>query len=215
MIRGLIFDLDGVIVNTERNHFLAWKKIADDLGVNFSEKENEFLKGISRRDSLNEILKLGNISLNDTKINDLLNQKNELYKSSINNLNKSDILDGVEDLLEEAKNKNISLAIGSSSKNATLILDKLRLTNYFNIIVDGSMVVKLKPSPQVFEKAASFMNLNPQECIVFEDSASGVQAAKDGGFKVIGVGNKNIRVMSDKYLNSMKEFNLAEYACII
>ena len=140
MIKGLIFDLDGVIVNTEKNHFLAWKQIASELGVFFSEKENELLKGISRRDSLSVILELGKISLNEVKINNLLNKKNELYRSSVSNLNKSDILDGIEDLLEESKNQNISLAIGSSSKNALFILDKLRLTNYFNVIVDGNMV---------------------------------------------------------------------------
>ena len=201
MIKGLIFDLDGVIVNTEKNHFLAWKQIASELDVFFSEKENELLKGISRRDSLNVILKLAKISLSETKINSLLN--------------KSDILDGVEDLLVKSKNQNISLAIGSSSKNALFILDKLRLTNYFNVIVDGNMVTKQKPSPEVFEKASNYMNLSPEECIVFEDSASGVKAAKEGGFKVVGVGNENIRFLADDYLSSMKEFNLSEYESAI
>ena len=215
MIKGLIFDLDGVIVNTERNHFLAWKRIADDLGITFTEKENESLKGISRRDSLLSILQLGNISLKEDKIDELLNQKNEWYKSSISHLNKLDILEGVEELLEEAKNKDISLAIGSSSKNASFILDKLELTHYFNIIVDGSMVTKLKPNPEVFKKGADYMNLSPSECIVFEDAASGVQAAKDGGFRVVAVGNKNIRFMANEYLNSMKEFNLSEYESIV
>jgi len=215
MIKGLIFDLDGVIVNTEKNHFSAWKQIASELGVFFSEKENELLKGISRRDSLSVILELGKISLNEVKINNLLNKKNELYRASVSNLNKSDILDGIEDLLEESKNQNISLAIGSSSKNASFILDKLKLTDYFNVIVDGNMVAKQKPSPEVFEKAASFMNLNPKECIVFEDSASGVSAAKGGGFRVVGVGNENIRSLADDYLNSIKEFNLSEYESAI
>ena len=215
MIKGLIFDLDGVIVNTERNHFLAWKRIANDLGVNFTEKENESLKGVSRRDSLLSILELGHISLQEEKIDELLNQKNELYKSSIGHLNKLDILQGVEELLEEAKNKNISLAIGSSSKNASFILDKLELTHYFKIIVDGCMVTKPKPNPEVFNKAVDFMNLSPVECIVFEDAASGVQAAKDGGFRVVAVGNENIKYMADDYLKSMKEFNLSEYESII
>tara|TARA_B110000438_G_C15494985_1_gene513109 strand:+ start:1 stop:648 length:648 start_codon:yes stop_codon:yes gene_type:complete len=215
MIKGLIFDLDGVIVNTERNHFLAWKRIADDLGITFTEKENESLKGISRRDSLLSILELGNISLREDKIDELLNQKNEWYKSSISHLNKLDILDGVEELLEEAKNKDISLAIGSSSKNASFILDKLEITSYFNIIVDGSMVTKPKPNPEVFKKGADSMNLSPSECIVFEDAASGVKAAKDGGFRVIAVGNENIRFMANEYLNSMKEFNLSEYESIV
>ena len=215
MIKGLIFDLDGVIVNTERNHFLAWKRIADDLGITFTEKENESLKGISRRDSLLSILQLGNISLKEDKIDELLNQKNEWYKSSISHLNKLDILDGVEELLEEAKNKDISLAIGSSSKNASFILDKLEITSYFNIIVDGSMVTKPKPNPEVFKKGADSMNLSPSECIVFEDAASGVKAAKDGGFRVIAVGNENIRFMANEYLNSMKEFNLSEYESIV
>lgn len=215
MIKGLIFDLDGVIVSTEKNHFLAWKRIADELGITFTEKENESLKGISRRDSLFSILKLGNISLQKKKIDQLLNQKNEWYKSSIRQLNKLDILEGVEELLEEAKNKNISLAIGSSSKNASLILDKLELTNYFNIVVDGSMVTKPKPSPEVFNKAADFMNLSPKHCIVFEDAASGVEAAKVGGFRVVGVRNENIRDIADHYINSMKDFNMSEYESIV
>ena len=124
-------------------------------------------------------------------------------------------MDGVEELLEEAKNKDISLAIGSSSKNASFILDKLEITSYFNIIVDGSMVTKPKPNPEVFKKGADSMNLSPSECIVFEDAASGVKAAKDGGFRVIAVGNKNIRFMANEYLNSMKEFNLSEYESIV
>ncbi len=215
MIRGLIFDLDGVIVNTQRNHYMAWKQIADDLGISFTEKENESLKGLSRKDSLFSILALGKVSLKQKKIDELLSQKNELYKYSIRNLNKLDILYGVEELLKEAKNKNISLAIGSSSKNASFILDKLELTHYFKIIVDGCMVNKPKPNPEVFNKALDFMNLSARECIVFEDAASGVQAAKDGGFRVVAVGNENIKYMADEYLNNMKEFNLSDYERII
>lgn len=212
MIKGLIFDLDGVIVNTENNHFIAWKEIADSLGVDFTKKHNELLKGISRRDSLLAILELGNIHLSDSQIEHLLFQKNEKYKLSISNINKKNILVGVEELLEDARRRNISLAIGSSSKNASFILEKLELKPFFNAIIDGSMVSKAKPDPEVFLKAAETINLLPSECIVFEDSARGVEAAHAGGFKVFVVGNKRVQYSGDKYINNMKEFNLTAYA---
>ena len=215
MIKGLIFDLDGVIVNTETNHFIAWKEIANSLGVNFTKKENELLKGISRRDSLLKILEIGNIHLNELQIEHLLFEKNEKYKFSISNISKRNILSGVEELLKYARKSNISLAVGSSSKNAFFILDKLELTSFFHAIIDGSMVSKTKPDPEVFLKAAELINLKPSECIVFEDAATGVDAARAGGFKVIVVGNKSIQYRGDKYINSMKEFNLKEYADIV
>ena len=212
MIKGLIFDLDGVIVNTENNHFIAWKEIAHSLGINFTKKDNELLKGISRRDSLLAILELGNIHLSELQIEHLLLEKNEKYKLSISNINKKNILVGVEELLEDARRRNISLAIGSSSKNASFILEKLELKPFFNAIIDGSMVSKAKPDPEVFLKAAETINLQPSECIVFEDSARGVEAARAGGFKVFVVGNKSVQYSGDKYINNMKEFNLTAYA---
>ncbi len=207
--KGLIFDLDGVIVTTEHNHYVAWKRTADQLGVPFSEKENEQLKGLSRIDSLKKILELGNLpEMDETTFNKLLTEKNNFYKDSIQNLSRKDCLPGVIELLDSAKEKNIPMAIGSSSKNAPFIIDKLELKHFFEIIVDGTMVEQPKPHPEVFLNAAKFMNLKPEDCIVFEDAESGVKAAKSGGFLAIAVGNENIASLADKYISSLTEFNL-------
>lgn len=207
--KGLIFDLDGVIVTTEHNHYVAWKRTADQLGVPFSEKENELLKGLSRIDSLKKILELGNLpEMDEATFNKLLTEKNNFYKDSIQNLSRKDCLPGVIELLDSAKEKNIPMAIGSSSKNAPFIIDKLELKHYFEIIVDGTMVEQPKPHPEVFLNAAKFMNLKPEDCIVFEDAESGVKAAKSGGFLAIAVGNENIASLADKYISSLTEFNL-------
>ena len=208
MIKGLIFDLDGVIVSTEHHHYLAWKAIANKLGVFFTSKENELLKGISRRESLLKILELGNLALDEDKISNLLLEKNEIYLNSISSLDNNSILLGVENLLQTAKEKKILLAIGSSSKNAKFILDKLKLSNYFDAIVDGSMVRKLKPDPQVFLMAAKMMQLSPKECVVFEDALSGVEAAKKGGFIVYGVGNSNLSFYVDNYIENLNNFDI-------
>ena len=208
MIKGLIFDLDGVIVSTEQHHYLAWKVIADKLGVVFTSKENELLKGINRRDSLLKILELGNLTLDEDKISDLLLEKNKIYLNSIAFLDKGSILLGVENLLQTAKENNFLLAIGSSSRNAKFILDKLELSSYFDAIVDGSMVKKLKPDPQVFLMAAKMIYLSPNQCIVFEDAISGVKAAQRGGFRVYGVGNPNLNSYVDDYIENLDEFDL-------
>ncbi len=208
MIKGLIFDLDGVIVSTEQHHYLAWKVIADKLGVVFTSKENELLKGINRRDSLLKILELGNLTLDEDKISDLLLEKNKIYLNSIAFLDKGSILLGVENLLQTAKENNFLLAIGSSSRNAKFILDKLELSSYFDAIVDGSMVKKLKPDPQVFLMAAKMIHLSPNQCIVFEDAISGVKAAQRGGFRVYGVGNPNLNSYVDDYIEKLDEFDI-------
>jgi beta-phosphoglucomutase len=209
---GLIFDLDGVIVNTEHNHYLAWKKTAEILGVSFSEKENEKLKGLSRADSLKAILNLENVTISHEEFETLMLDKNEFYLDSIQRLEENDILPGVKYLLQNAKDKGVKMAVGSSSKNAPFIIDRLGLTDYFEIIVDGSMVSIPKPNPEVFLNGAKAMGLKPQNCIVFEDAESGVKAGLDGGFYTIGVGNENIKNLANEYKNDLTEFNLDLYA---
>ena len=195
-IKGLIFDLDGVLVTTEHNHFIAWKNTAEILGIPFNEEDNEQLKGISRVDSLKKILELGNKSISDETFNELLTKKNEYYLNSIADINQSNLLPGV----------------GSSSKNARFILSKLQIDSYFSVIVDGNDVSFPKPHPEVFLKGAQQMGLEPFECIVFEDAKSGVQAAKEGGFTAIGVGNPTLIDFVDSYLLNLNEFSLEEYA---
>jgi beta-phosphoglucomutase len=210
--KGLIFDLDGVIVTTEHNHFVAWKRTADELGIPFSEKENELLKGMSRIDSLRIILELGHKSISQEQMDDLLLEKNKFYRDSIAELSRKDLLPGVLDLLNHAKEQNIPMAIGSSSKNAPFIVSLLELDAYFVTIIDGNKVSDPKPHPEVFLNAAKELGLHPSECIVFEDAESGIQAAKAGGFFAIGVGNPNIAELADLYLNNLTEFKLNAHA---
>lgn len=188
VIRACIFDLDGVIVNTAAHHFQAWKLLAEELGVAFDETDNEKLKGVSRVDSLEYILDKGQLILDSaTKIR-LMDQKNAHYLSLAETTSPSDVLPGVVRLMNELRSQGIQIALGSSSKNAQMILSKLGLLRQFDVIVDGNHLTLSKPDPQVFEKGASQMQLKPQECLVFEDASAGIEAALSGGFPVVGVG---------------------------
>jgi beta-phosphoglucomutase len=211
-IKGLLFDLDGVLVTTEHNHFVAWKRTADELGVPFTEKENERLKGISRIDSLKLIMEMGNVFVSENEFEALLTSKNEFYLESIQQLNQSDLLPGVLDLLEKAKGMGVKLGVGSSSKNANFILNLLGISSYFDVVIDGNGVEFPKPHPEVFLNGAKALGLEPSECLVFEDAASGIKAAKDGGFIAIGVGNAEIATDADVYFNDLTEFRIEDYA---
>lgn len=211
-VKGLLFDLDGVLVTTEHNHYVAWKRTADALGVPFTEKENELLKGISRVDSLRKILELGNVLISESEFETLLQSKNEFYLDSIQSLNQNDLLPGVLNLLQSAKEKGIKLGVGSSSKNAPMILKLLAIDHLFDVVVDGNGVTDPKPHPEVFLNGAKALNLDPSEVFVFEDAASGIQAAKAGGFFAVGVGNPSISELADLYLDDLTAFNLEKYA---
>jgi len=212
MIKALIFDLDGVIVTTEHNHFIAWKRTANSLGIDFEEEHNELLKGVSRVDSLKKILELGAKTISTEEFNELLISKNDFYVDSIQDLNQTDLLPGVLSLLQEAKSKGLKLAIGSSSKNANFILKLLKIDHFFDVVIDGNGVEHPKPHPEVFLNGSKALSLAPAECIVFEDAASGITAAKAGGFIAIAVGNPNIAEMADTYFNDLTEFSLEAYA---
>jgi beta-phosphoglucomutase len=212
MVKALIFDLDGVIVTTEHNHFIAWKRTAESLGIPFEEEHNELLKGVSRVDSLKKILELGAKTISTEEFDALLISKNEFYVDSIQDLNQTDLLPGVLSLLQEATSKGIKLGIGSSSKNANFILKLLKIDHFFDVVIDGNGVDHPKPHPEVFLNGAKALGLAPAECIVFEDAASGITAAKAGGFIAIAVGNPNIAEMADTYFNDLTEFSLEAYA---
>lgn len=211
-IKAFLFDLDGVLVSTEHNHFIAWQRCAHSLGIAFTEKENELLKGVSRIDSLRKILALGSKEIDQETFESLLASKNEFYLESIQNLNQSNLLPGVLDLLKEAKRSGILLGVGSSSKNALFILEKLQILDFFNVVIDGNGVRDPKPHPEVFLNGAKALDVNPKECFVFEDAASGIAAAKAGGFIAVGVGNPNISSAADIYFNDLTEFRLDIYA---
>lgn len=214
-IKGLLFDLDGVIVSTEKNHFEAWRETALSLGIDFTESHNELLKGISRVDSLKKILELGCKSVSAEKFQELLKSKNDLYLQSIQNLSQDDLLPGVLNLLQHAKEFGILLGVGSSSKNAIPILDKLGIHRFFQVVIDGNGVTNPKPNPEVFLKGSDSLRLSPDQCMVFEDAVSGIEAAKSGGFVAVGVGNPNIKKLSDLYFESLKEFNLNDYVELV
>ncbi|WP_455168561.1 beta-phosphoglucomutase, partial [Aegicerativicinus sediminis] len=175
--KGFIFDLDGVIVDTAKYHFLAWKKLANSIGIDFSEEQNEQLKGVSRKASLEKILAWGNVTLTEEEFAELMSKKNEDYLGYINEMNEEEILPDVPKILNFILGKNQGVALGSASKNAKSILEKVNLLNKFEAIVDGNEVSKAKPDPEVFEIAAREIGMEPHNCIVFEDSLAGIQAA--------------------------------------
>ncbi|HEY5822818.1 MAG TPA: beta-phosphoglucomutase [Cyclobacteriaceae bacterium] len=191
MIKACIFDLDGVIVDTAHYHFLAWKRLADELGVAFSEIENERLKGVSRMDSLEIILELGKIKL-DAKTKDALaDKKNVWFVDYINTMKADEIFPGVKDLLKKIRSKGVKVGLASSSKNAGRVIELLKIEKEFDTIVDGTMIVNSKPDPEIFLLAASKLKIAPKECLVFEDAEAGVEAAVIAGMKCIGIGSKD------------------------
>lgn len=186
--KAFIFDLDGVIVDTAKYHFLAWKKIANQLGIEFTHEHNELLKGVSRIRSLDIILELGNVEVSQEDKDKWLIQKNEDYLSYLVDMDESEILPGVMPVLKYLKEQNQLIALGSASKNARPILEKTGTLDYFDAIVDGNDVSNAKPDPEVFLIAAKLLGKNPEDSIVFEDSVAGIQAANIGGMISIGIG---------------------------
>jgi beta-phosphoglucomutase len=187
--KAFIFDLDGVIVDTAKFHYLAWKKLANGLGFDFSEKQNEMLKGVSRSKSLDILLDIGNISLAQEQKDELMHEKNQRYLSSVESLGTSEILPGIKDLILYLKSKNILVALGSASKNAIPLLKSLELFEYFDAIVDGNDVTHAKPDPEVFLLAAEKLHVSPDNCVVVEDSLAGIQAANVAGMTSVGIGS--------------------------
>ena len=210
-IKGLLFDLDGVLVTTEHNHFLAWQRCAHSLDIPFTENENELLKGVSRVDSLKKILELGNKTISSVEFEALLTSKNDFYLESIQALSSKDLLPGVAALLQEAKNHGILLGVGSSSKNAKFILRKLNLYSYFDAIVDGNSVKASKPDPEGFILASKLTKSNPEDCVVFEDSEAGIIAGNKINMTTIGIGVSNKLEIADKVYKRFEEIKLKEF----
>lgn len=190
--KGFIFDLDGVIVDTAKYHFLAWKRLAKSLDIDFTEEENEQLKGVSRVKSLEKILSWGNKTISEEKFRELMSKKNEEYLSYIAEMGSDEILPDVPRILSTLIEKEQPISLGSASKNARTILDRVDLRKHFNAIVDGNDVSKAKPDPEVFLIAAKLLNIKPEDCIVFEDSVAGVEAANAANMISIGIGSKDV-----------------------
>jgi beta-phosphoglucomutase len=190
--KAFIFDLDGVIVDTAKYHFLAWQKIASQLGIEFTPEHNEELKGVSRIRSLDIILALGKIQATQEEKDQWLTQKNNDYLSYIENMDESEILPGVLNVLEYIKNKQQVIALGSASKNARPILEKVKILHLFDAIVDGNDVTNAKPDPEVFLRAAQLVGASNENAIVFEDSVAGIQAANIANMTSVGIGDPTI-----------------------
>jgi beta-phosphoglucomutase len=213
-IRACIFDLDGVIVDTAKYHFLAWKRLADQLGINFTEKDNERLKGVSRMESLEIILGLGNKIIDQDKKNELARLKNLWYNDYIRKMTPEEILPGSLDFVKELKKADIRVAVGSASKNTPVILDRVGISKLFDAVADGNNVEKAKPDPEVFLKASEMLGIEPEECIVFEDALAGVQAALNAGMICIGIGSPTVLKKAHFVVKGLYEMSLEKLIMI-
>ena len=187
-IAGFIFDLDGVITDTAEYHYRGWKRLADEEGLPFTREENEHLRGISRRESLMLILK--DRTFPEEKLQEMMARKNGYYLQFIKEISPRDLLPGARELLEEIRAAGLKNALGSASKNAKEVLDRLGIRSLFDALADGHSVERQKPAPDLFLHAARQLDLPPAECVVVEDAAAGIEAAKAGGFHSIGLGSR-------------------------
>jgi beta-phosphoglucomutase len=209
-LKGCLFDMDGVIVDSAIHHFVAWKRLADGLSIPFTEEDNHALKGLSRVDSLEHILRLGHLILDETTKLKLMAQKNAWYLELIRGMRAKDILPGARELIEELVAADIRVGLGSSSRNAQLILDNVGLTPLFDAVVDGNHITLSKPDPEVFLKGSQALGLDPVDVVVFEDAASGVQAALAGGFFAVGVGSEEQLGAANVVVPSMADVTLQD-----
>nr|WP_289707199.1 beta-phosphoglucomutase [Enterocloster clostridioformis] len=207
---ALIFDLDGVLVDTAKYHYLAWKQLADELGIPFSERDNERFKGVSRARCMEILLEIGGRTMSPEEQAAYADQKNGIYIDYIKKMDKSEILPGVTEFLTDARKKSYQIALGSASKNTALILERLELTPYFDAVVDGTKVTQAKPDPQVFLQGAAELGLSPANCIVFEDAVAGIQAARAGGMTAVGIGSRDTLYEADLILPGFADITITE-----
>ncbi|AYL96833.1 beta-phosphoglucomutase [Mucilaginibacter celer] len=207
-IKACIFDLDGVIVDTAIYHYKAWKRLANSLGFDFTEHQNEQLKGVSRVRSLQLILGWGNVTKTEAEQEVLATQKNTWYMEMVNQMTPAEILPGAKEFLETCRAVGLKIALGSASKNSMTILDKLNLTDMFDAVIDGNKVSKAKPDPEVFLAGAQALGMQPDECVVFEDAIAGVEAALAGDMKVVGIGSPDVLVGANLVIKGLDEMTL-------
>ncbi len=205
MTKGAIFDLDGVIVDTAVFHYIAWRELANELGFEFTESDNERLKGVSRMTSLDILLSVGNVSASEEQKQQWAAEKNDRYVNLLKNLNEKSMLDGVKEYILKLRSEGTKIALGSASKNAPFILERLGIFDLFDAVVDGNSVSKAKPDPEVFLKGAELLGLNPEECTVFEDSQAGIDAAINGGFHTVAVDKNGVLKKAEKYITVLSD----------
>jgi len=207
-IKACIFDLDGVIVDTAVYHYKAWKRLANELGFDLTEEENEKLKGVSRVRSLELILQWGGVTKTKAEQEELAARKNEWYVEMINRMTPDEILPGAKEFLIACREAGLKTALGSASKNSGTILDKVGIAGLFDAVIDGNKVSKPKPDPEVFLKGAEELGMPPANCVVFEDAIAGVEAAKNGGMKAVGVGSPDVLAEADLVISGLNEMSL-------
>lgn len=208
-MKAVIFDLDGVITDTAEYHYLAWKSLADELELPFDKQYNEKLKGVSRMESLELILALGNVSYTDEEKKALAEKKNDLYKEMIKKVTPEDLLPGIEALLKELQEAGIKTALASASKNAPFILERLGVTHYFNHVVDVNLIKQGKPDPEIFLTGAAKLGVSPEDCIGIEDAEAGIESILSAGMYAVGVGTPAQMQKADLIVSSTAELSLS------
>ncbi len=209
-MRAFIFDLDGVIVDTARLHYQAWKELANSLGFDFTPQDNERLKGVSRMRSLEILLEIGGLEFSEEEKLKLAERKNNRYRQLIMLLTPDDMLPGAKEFLDRSRALGLKLALASASKNTPLILERIGLQDFFDTVVDGNRVTKAKPDPEVFLVAANDLQVPPQECVVFEDAVAGIEAARRAGMKTVGIGNPSVLSGADMVVSGLYEITPEE-----
>lgn len=212
-IKACLFDLDGVIVDTAKYHYLAWRRLAKELGFDFTKEQNESLKGISRMESLKILLNIGGLTLDESEKMTLAEKKNNWYREYILKMTPDEILPGTVEFLEELRNKGIKIALGSASKNAMTILNNIKLVNHFDAIIDGTKTSNAKPNPEVFLLGAKQLGVSPFECVVFEDAKAGIEAAINAGMYSVGIGDPLVLNKANIVVSSLKEMTLEKLNC--
>jgi len=200
-----IFDLDGVIVDTARYHYLAWKRLAREHGFDFTETDNERLKGVSRMRSLEILLEIGDISADEPTRQEMADRKNAWYVEYISRMNTSEILPGAAEYVRHLQSRDVKTAIGSASRNTPLILEHLQIASLFDVVIDGRKVQRAKPDPEVFVLAAQTLNVLPERCVVFEDAEAGIEAARRAGMGAVGIGRPAVLKDADVVVPSLLE----------
>lgn len=207
-MKACLFDLDGVIVDTAVYHFKAWRRLANELGFDFTEHQNEQLKGISRMESLERILGWGNVSLSPEEKETWAARKNEWYLAYVRQMTPAEVLPGIKDFLTTLHKNGIKIALGSASKNAPLILERIEMASYFDAVIDGTHTTRSKPDPEVFLLGAQALGFPPSDCIVFEDAVAGIEAAHRGGMKAVGIGSPEVLTEADLVVPGFTQLTL-------
>jgi beta-phosphoglucomutase len=214
MIKACIFDLDGVVVDTAKYHFLAWRALADELGFEFTLEDNERLKGVSRMQSLEILLEIGGLQFNDQEKEEMAARKNALYVSYIEKMTPDEILPGVEQFLQELRKNKIKIALGSASKNAPMILERIGLTALFDSVIDGNSITEAKPNPEVFLKGAELLGVKPEHCVVFEDAIAGIEAARNANMVCVGIGQPEVLGLANLVIPGFEGFSIEQLRSI-